>query len=132
MTTAFGTDLAGVTGIGPTLQLERNPATVLVQALARRLTTSYLWYDPDGAWLDVRSFIGTDVPEGLVASSVVNALIDDDRVANATATVTKLRGLDGSETLRIEAVAVTEDDEQVDLTLLASDVSVELLNSEIA
>ena len=85
----LGSDFSGVNDITPTLAVVSG-RRCLIEAIARRLITprGALWYDPDYGE-DLRRFLSaTVVNAGAIAAAVAAEAEKDERVEQASASVT--------------------------------------------
>lgn len=128
MSTEFGTDVAGATGVTATLRVERRQRQVLVDQLVKRLSSRKIWYS-NAVTIDLRSFVGSTVPAGVVETRAANALLEDERVRDARATVERIPQDDGSVKLEVGIVVVT-DLGTFDFVLSVDSLTVELLEDD--
>lgn len=86
MTTNYGDDFHAVDDIDPTLSRSTG-RVALAEAVARRLLTSWLWYEQTYGY-DLRRLLNAPVRAAIVQQRIVAQLKQDERVLDARATVT--------------------------------------------
>ena len=123
MTGELGSDFSCTDDLDPNWGVVSG-TTCLGQALYRRLTTKRgaLWYDPNYG-TDIRQYLNSSTPINVIGQAVENECRKDERVEDVEAFVeTDAAG----ETYTI-AVRVTAADAPFSLTILATSLTVELL-----
>lgn len=120
----LGTDFAGVNDVDATLT-ETGGRRGLAEALARRLSTQYLWYDSTYGY-DMRAFIGTSTPAPMIETGAEEQCLLDERVHNCKVTASRTAISAGREALNIN-ISITDEDGDFSFTVLVTDLTVEIL-----
>lgn len=116
----LGTDIAGVYNLDYALGTVSGPRA-LAEAILRRLTTPRggLFYDPSYGY-DLGSIIGSTVPASVVEQRVLEQVLAEEEVEDATCTAAFAHGVQ-----RV-AISVVAADESFELTLLLDSLRLEV------
>jgi phosphatidate phosphatase APP1 len=121
----LGEDFAGYNDADPNLTAIGG-RLALLHAIARRFSTSSLWYDKTYG-RDLRQYVGTSVPSNVIATQAQEQIEQDERVFSASVTVTRVRLAHGAEKLKL-TMLITDDEGPFERTLLVSETTVEIFD----